>query len=146
LALAFSSLFSFSPLRNLDPEGPLRPACNPEGDPANPMVNIGSRLWNRSLELGREANCCGLFFTIEHPRSSRAWQMKSTRSTRRFRQQTGAWTVNVDWCCYRGWKDPVNRKATHDYCPMDQSGARKAAAYPLKFCRELAQRCALWYG
>ena len=67
MALALSSLFSFSPVRNLDPEGPLRPACNPEGDPANPMVNIGNRLWNRSLELGREANCCGLFFTIEHP-------------------------------------------------------------------------------
>ena len=50
--VGFGSLFphfSFSPLRNLDPEGPLRPACNPEGDPANPMVmgtGFGMDHWN----------------------------------------------------------------------------------------------------
>ena len=33
---------SFSPLRNLDRNGPLRPKDAPEGDPGNPEVKLGN--------------------------------------------------------------------------------------------------------
>ena len=153
---------SFSPLRNLDPDGPLRPAGLPQGDESNPFVRKGNQLWRRGLQLARLAHQHGIPFAIEHPRNSRAWQLVETLS---LKQRTRARWVKVDWCQYRGWGDMPNKKATlflttipwlndewcktcqgdHDHGkPLRGVRAKLAGAYPNKFCNELARRCLEW--
>ena len=106
----------------------------------------------------------GGYFTIEHPRNSRAWQLSSTQ---RLKSKCGARFVSVDWCQYRSPTDMLNRKATRllTTCPWINSlwcktccgdhnhgrplrGARAAAAaaYPVQFCNEVASQCLKWYN
>ena len=155
---------SFSPLRNLDKGGPLRPAGDPVGDENNPVIRKGNRLWARALELAELMHTKGGYFTIEHPRNSRAWQLSSTQ---RLKSKCGARFVSVDWCQYRSPTDMLNRKATRllTTCPWINSlwcktccgdhnhgrplrGARAAAAaaYPVQFCNEVASQCLKWYN
>ena len=154
---------SFSPLRNLDPGGPLRPAGNPEGDPTNPMIKKGNALWRRALHLAGLCHEHGGFFVLEHPRNSRAWQMKDTH---RLVNRTKARMVAVDWCEYRDPGGLPNRKSTRllttapwvsaSWCkvcsrnhshglPLRGGRAAASAAYPRAFCKEVAQRCAEWF-
>lgn len=153
---------SFSPLRNLDRGGPLRPSGCPEGDAKIPEVRMGNRLWGRALSLAKLANECGIPFTIEHPRNSRAWKLKETR---KLMSASSVRCVSVDWCQYRGFGDAPNQKATrllttcpwissnwcltcgggHDHGkPLRGARAHAAAAYPKKFCREVALQGIRW--
>ena len=80
------------------------------------------------------------------------------------RAHTHAYFVPVDWCMYRGWGDPPNRKSTrlltaapwlcrttlktcnkqHDHGhPLRGSRAAAATAYPKSFCNAVAL---LWDG
>ena len=153
---------SFSPLRNLDRGGPLRPSGCPEGDERIPEVRIGNSLWGRALSLAKLSNECGIPFTIEHPRNSRAWKLKETQ---KLMSAAGVRCVSVDWCQYRGYGDAPNKKATrllttcpwvsnnwcltcgggHDHGkPLRGARAHAAAAYPKKFCREVALQGIRW--
>ena len=155
---------SFSPLRNLDHGGPLRPRGNPQGDESNWEIARGNQLWRRALELAHTCLSLGIFFFIEHPRGSKAWQLPETR---RLMNRPGVFLAEVHWCMYDENRvgDP-NKKPTrvltsapwfkklvrvcdrshHHGPPLRGKRAKLAGAYPWGFCRLLAQACSEWQG
>ena len=88
---------SFSPLRNLDKGGPLRPSGNPMGDEANPEIALGNRLWRRALQLAWLCYKHGIYFMLEHPRDSKAWLLPETQN---LWSQHGVFAVQLDWCMF----------------------------------------------
>ena len=152
---------SFSPLRFWDPDGPLRPVGKPEGDESNPVVAEGNRLWRRALELALWAHQCGVPFTIEHPRNSRAWKLPETQTLLNL---PNIKLRTVDMCMYapRGVSKP-NQKPTRllstapwlsSLAKCDHShehgewlrgpSAKAAAAYPRRFCSAVARAYLRW--
>ena len=151
---------SFSPLRNLDRGGPLRPAAHPEGDDAIPEVRLGNLLWSRALELAVMIIGQDGFFIIEHPRGSKAWTLKQTQRMQRYH---GCRMYPVD---YGGASNPglPNQKPTtlltnapwvpnvlkrcpktHVHGPPLRGARAKAAgAYPKGFAEALADACWTW--
>ena len=141
---------SFSPLRNLDREGPLRPKDNPLGDPSHPDVREGNRLWARALEIAYLCIKHSVPWTIEHPRRSKAWCLSSTQ---RLLQHPNVNKWHVDWCMFGS----PNQKATslmttmpwlqdlmitcdksHVHAaPLRGARAKKAGSYPLNFVSKL---------
>ena len=154
---------SFSPLRNLDKGGPLRPIGLPEGDNNNLEVRLGNRLWNRALRLAKLVAEQDGFFILEHPRGSRAWAL---RQTHRMQSCQGCRLLRVDMCAYEGASNPglPNQKPTSlltnapwvssvlKQCPKDHvhgpplrgARAKTAGAYPWGFARALADACFAW--
>lgn len=155
---------SFSPLRNLDYYGPLRPKGNPAGDESNPEVALGNRLWRRALFLAELCFGLGIYFFIEHPRGSKAWQLKETK---RLMDLTGASLYEVHWCMYEDrervglpnrkptrvlttapWFKEVIRTCNGQHFhgpPLRGKRAKLAGAYPWGFCDELAAACKRWW-
>ena len=88
---------SFSPLRNLDRSGPLRPRGHPEGDENRPEVSVGNQLWRRSVFLAHLITKRGGFFGLEHPASSRAWALDETQL---LLAREDVHLVTVNWCAY----------------------------------------------
>ncbi|CAE7196758.1 unnamed protein product [Symbiodinium sp. CCMP2592] len=103
---------SFSPLRNLDPGGPLRRRGEPEGDSWNIEVRQGNMQWRRSLWLMRALLEAGGVVFLVHPKNSAAWRLEETN---RFIQQHSLRRVHVDSCAYvaRGTSPQIhpNRKS-----------------------------------
>ena len=156
---------SFSALRNLDRNGPLRPRGKPEGDESIAEVKLCNALWRRALQLAWKAWRFGIPFFLEHPRNSRAWLLRETG------QLFGAADVRgyeVHWC---GYSDEErlglpNKKPTRivtsvrwfsevvRVCPGDHehgpalrgSRAKRASAYPWGFCRLFASALKKWHG
>ena len=148
---------SFSPLRNLDRGGPLRPRGCPEGDENVPEVLLGNTLWRRAIYLAEVCYSMGIPFFIEHPLLSKAWQMIETQ---RLQSKTGVFSEVVHWCMYadvdrRGlpykkatrllgsgtWLKGVVRRCDgrHKHGkPLRGLRARAAGAYPSEFCELLA--------
>eukprot|EP00438_Fugacium_kawagutii_P003209 Skav218054 [mRNA] locus=scaffold214:1429603:1436014:- [translate_table: standard] len=154
---------SFSPLRNWDIGGPLRPKGRPEGDESNPEVWLGNRLWRRALQLAFLCADHGIFFFLEHPRNSRAWSMKETQ---KLWSIPGIKSHVVHWCAYDdpSRNGPPTQKPTrilstapwlssvvaqcpgnHEHGPPLRGARAKAAgAYPWGFCCALARACIQW--
>lgn len=63
---------SFSLLQNLN--GGTRTALHPEGDGSLERENIGNRLAKTVARLCRLLHSNGAYFSIENPKTSRAWQ------------------------------------------------------------------------
>ena len=156
---------SFSPLRNLDRGGPLRPKGNPAGDEDKWEVARGNQLWRRALELAHICLSLGIYFFIEHPRGSKAWQLPETQ---RLREQPGVYMAEVHWCMFEDeervgnpnkkptrvltsapWFKNVVRVCDQSHVhgpPLRGRRARLAGAYPWGFCRALAVACSEWQG
>ena len=154
---------SFSPLRNLDVAGPLRPRGFAEGDEGCAEVWLGNCLWRRALYLAQVAIDHGIFVFIEHPRNSKAWLL---RDTELFQNQAGLIKHRADWCMYSDpsrpdlpnqkptvilsnapWLKSVVRRCDHSHVhgpPLRGSRATRAAAYPWQFCVELADAFRKW--
>ena len=159
---------SFSPLRNLDPGGPLRPRGRPEGDAALPELERGNRLWQRAVQLAWLVRSAGGFFGIEHPASSRAWLLDETQQ---LLAQEDVVLERVNWCAYSDAERAglPTRKSTrlcftlpwladkegrgvlrkcgggHEHgAPLTGTAAERASAYPWEFCRLLAGRAKAW--
>lgn len=153
---------SFSPLRNLDIGGPLRPKGCPEGDESNPQVLRGNQLWRRALELIDSCILHGIPFTLEHPLGSKAWLLDETQP---FFSRGGARPHVVHWCAYKDDRvGPPNKKPTRllstfpwlpsvvRQCPgclvhgppLRGTRAKLAGAYPLGFCGALAKSYQRW--
>lgn len=146
---------SFSALRNLDIGGPLRPKGNPAGDTSKPEVQRGNALWLRALELADLALQRGIPVCLEHPLHSKAWLLDETQP---FFSRLGMRNYVVHWCAYVddrkgmptkkptrllssfGWLGSVVR--TCPGCP--QHGSPLSGAYPLGFCREVAEAYITW--
>ena len=153
---------SFSPLRNLDLGGPLRPRGFPEGDEAIPEIARGNLLWRRALHLAQKILDRGGSFVVEHPRSSKAWHL---RETELFLKNEGVTKHAVDWCAYHvgpdlpvqkpttlmsnfGWLKGFLKRCPRDHVhgpPLRGKRAREAGAYPKKFCQEFAAAHAAWW-
>lgn len=151
---------SFSPLRNLDYGGPLRPKGNPRGDENNPEVALGNMLWKRAVQLATLCYKHGLYFFLEHPRDSKAWQLSETQ---RLWNCPGVCAHRVDWCMFDDpeREGPPNQKPTRILStapwlkevvrccdrqhvhgpPLRGKRAKAAGAYPVGFCAELARAC-----
>jgi hypothetical protein len=148
---------SFSPPRNLDKGGPLRPRGRPAGDESVPAVKEGSRLWRRALDLARKAIDHDVHIFLEHPAASRAWLMSESRW---LFEREGLWSAVVHWCAYADperegppnrkparivtsapWLAPAVRKCPGDHVhgrPLRGVRAKQAGAYPWEFCDLLA--------
>lgn len=155
---------TFSPLRNLDFGGPLRPKGNPRGDESNPEVRWGNILWLRAIALANLCHSLGIYFFLEHPLNSKAWQLAETQA---LLNKCGVYSLVVDWCMFDDPERPglPNRKSTrlvgtgpwlrevvqrcdgmHDHGPpLRGKRARLAGAYPWGFCWQLAASCKDWY-
>lgn len=153
---------TFSPLRNLDHGGPLRPKGCPEGDPNNPEVAKGNALWFRALQLAWIAYKHGVPFCLEHPLGSKAWLLDETQP---WFSLDGLFSHVVHWCAYDddrtglptkkptrllssfGWLSSVVRRCPGCQAhgpPLRGERARLAGAYPWGFCRELAASYLKW--
>ena len=154
---------SFSPLRNLDVGGPLRPSNNPEGNLEIPEVALGNKLWNRAIVLACLAMKAGVPFTIEHPKGSRAWLLRGSQKLLSSRMTS---LVVAHWCMYcdKDREGAPNKKPTrlltsmpwlpniaricdgsHVHgAPLRGKRAKAASAYPWEFCELLAEACASW--
>jgi hypothetical protein len=151
---------SFSPLRNLDRGGPLRPPSRPYGPPGCKETMLGNALWRRALALARLAHQLGIPVTIEHPNRSTAWRL---RETHRLARLPGFHFATFDHCMYGG-RAPAgsrNKKTTrllttapwaqaacvrcdggHVHSPPLRGGrATLAGEYPLGFCEAWAEGC-----
>ena len=155
---------SFSPLRNLDVGGPLRPKGNPRGDETIPEVWLGNTLWLRAISLALLCHSLGIYFFLEHPLNTKAWQLRETQA---LLSKCGVFSVVVDWCMFDDPERPglPNRKSTRlvgtgpwlrevvQRCdgghghgpPLRGKRAKAAGAYPWGFCWRLAQACKAWY-
>ena len=155
---------SFSPLRNLDKGGPLRPKGNPAGDERKADVALGNLLWRRAIYLAEQCMDKGIYFFIEHPQNSKAWQMKETQ---RLWNRTGVYSVVLHWCMYDDgdrdglpnkkptrilstapWLKGLEKQCDHSHIhgrPLRGVRAKQAGAYPMGFCRELARACKSWW-
>lgn len=154
---------SFSPLRNLDVGGPLRPKGFPAGDESNPEVALGNLLWRRAIYLANLCHSLGIYFILEHPQNSKAWQLPESQA---LLCKPGVYSVVTHWCMF---DDPEreglpNRKATRlvatapwlrdvvQCCdgqhlhgpPLRGKRAKLAGAYPWGFCWKLARACKAW--
>ncbi|CAE7669804.1 osm1 [Symbiodinium sp. CCMP2592] len=89
---------TFSALRSLDRNGPLRPKGYPEGDEAQPEVAAENLIWRRTLSLVDAALQVGCYVVVEHPATSRAWRL---RETQLLMQKGGLKLHRVDLCAYR---------------------------------------------
>ena len=155
---------SFSPLRNLDKGGPLRPSGNPMGDEANPEIALGNHLWRRAIQLAWLCYKHGIYFMLEHPRDSKAWLLPETQ---KLWSQHGVFAVQLDWCMFDDhereglpnrkptrilasapWVHHVVRQCDHQHQhgpPLRGKRAKAAGAYPWEFCKNLAVACKHWW-
>ena len=154
---------SFSPLRNLDHQGPLRPKGFPEGFESHPDVAKGNALWRRALQLLEVALKAGVYVFLEHPCNSAAWRMRETE----LRLNHGSLrSYTVDWCAYSDetrkgdpnrkptriitnapWLEGVQRRCPGNHVhgpPLRGARARRAGAYPTEFCQLLADALRQW--
>lgn len=151
---------SFSPLRNWDVGGPLRPKGMPEGDEQKPEVRIGNMLWRRALFLAKICIDNGLYFFLGHPLNSRAWSMKETKQ---LLNGPNIQSHVAHWCAYTDHArvgDPTMKPTrivsnapwlaqavercpgTHVHGPpLRGKRAKIAGAYPWGFCCKLAGAC-----
>ena len=147
---------SFSPLRNLDKGGPLRPF--PEGDENIAEIKLGNSFWKRGLHLCGLAISRGAHVILEHPAGSKAWRCSWTHE---FITRHHLRVHRADWCMFGA----SNRKATKlcsnapwisEVCrvcdrnhvhgpPLRGQRARLAAAYPEQFCKAVARACMGWW-
>ena len=154
---------SFSPLRNLDRYGPLRPKGFPEGDEKVPEVRMGNLLWRRALWLAEFCRVRGIYFFIERPRDSKAWLMKDTQ---KLLQKPGVHLYEIHWCMFEDeereglpnkkptrvlttapwFKDVIKTcDGSHQHGPpLRGKRAKLAGAYPWGFCRALAEAFLQW--
>lgn len=155
---------SFSPLRNLDKGGPLRPSGSPMGDETNPEVALGNRLWRRAIQLAWLCYKRGIYFMLEHPRDSKAWLLPETQ---KLWSQHGVFAVQLDWCMFDDhereglpnrkptrilasapWVHRVVRQCDRQHQhgpPLRGKRAKAAGAYPWEFCKNLAVACKHWW-
>ena len=155
---------TFSPLRNLDIGGPLRPRGNPYGDPNVLEVFWGNKYWRRALLLANLCHKRGIYFFIEHPCNSKAWQWKETQA---LLCKAGVYSIVLDWCMFEDpervgqpnrkptrimtsspWLRSLVRRCDHSHVhgpPLRGKRAKLAGAYPWEFCWELAKACKGWY-
>jgi hypothetical protein len=151
---------SFSPLRNLDPGGPLRPRGLPYGPPGSAEARLGNSLWRRALFLARLAHQLGIPVTIEHPQRSLAWRLKESQ---RLIALPGFQLHTFDHCMYSGreprgsrnkkttqllttapWAASVCRRCDgrHPHTePLRGKRAKAAGQYPEGFCSAWAAGC-----
>ena len=154
---------TFSPLRNLDRKGPLRPRGCPQGDENDPEVCLGNRLWERAVALVWLCLCVGVPVFLEHPRGSKAWQLPSSQ---KLMCCAGLKLHEVHWCAYDDlervglpnkkptrilssapWLAQVCRccpQSHHHGPPLRGHRAKLAGAYPWGFCHELAEAYKGW--
>ena len=153
---------SLSPLRNLDYGGPLRPKGCPEGDPTNPEIRLGNALWMRALQLAWMALERGIPVCLEHPLGSKAWLLDENQPLLSHPLMK---CFTVHWCAYDddrtglptkkptrllssyGWLAPVVRQCPGCMVhgpPLRGPRAKRAGAYPLGFCAELAEAYVVW--
>ena len=149
---------SFSPLRNLDVGGPLRPLGNPEGDSGNPEVSLGNRLWGRTLRLAGILLDRGGFVAIEHPLNSSAWKLRMTQQF--IDKYKFLKLVRVDQCAYGSLTMKPTRILTNApwvissarLCPKNHVHAeplrglkaRQAASYPPMWIRTMQHAQEEW--
>ena len=141
---------------------PLRPKGHPEGDEHNPEVALGNRLWRRAIQLATLCHQHGIYFFLEHPRDSKAWQLVETQ---RLWSRAGVFGSRVDWCMFEGvdreglpnqkltrilstapWLKSVVRCCERQHShgpPLRGKRAKAAGAYPSGFCAALA-KAAFW--
>ena len=122
---------------------------------------LGNKLWYRALDLINACMSAGVFFFLEHPQNSKAWQLPRTV---KLLSKQGVSSVVVHWCMYEDDRDGAlpNKKATRIVCtapwlkevvrqctgdhlhgpPLRGSRAKAAGAYPKEFCSLLASACA----
>lgn len=121
----------------------------------SPLRNM---LWQRALKLATLCYGLGIYFFLEHPRDSKAWQLRETQA---LWSQSGVFAVRVDWCMYGGanqkptrilstapWLKSVARccDGSHPHGPpLRGKRAKAAGAYPEGFCAELAVACKHWW-
>lgn len=156
---------TFSALRNLDRGGPLRPRGNLLGNERNPDIALGNFLWRRALYLAELAYRHGVFFFLEHPRSSKAWQLKDTQQLVSLQ---GTSLHEFHWCMYEDCEraNKPNKKPTkilstgpwlkhivrvcngqHEHgTPLRGDRAKLGGAYPWGFCEQFANALLFWYG
>ena len=146
---------TFSPLRNLDPGGPLRPPHNLLGSANDPKVNQGNMFWRRTLFLCARLLERNIDIAIEHPHLSIAWRLPETIQ---FAEKYKLRKVRFDQCMFQD-ETPLHQKSTlvltsaswiakvstvcdhsHQHGQhLRGSAAKKAAAYPLPYCEALAR-------
>ena len=151
---------SFSSIRNLDAQGPLRPAGCPEGDSHVPEIAEGNKCWRRAVHLAKLAYKHGVPFCLEHPQRSKAWQLKETLQ---LMSLPGVSKLRVDWCAFGSetqkptvlltsmpWLSSVVKhcpgiSADHLHGePLRGQRAKDAGEYPGEFCRQAAQSFLQW--
>ena len=154
---------SFSPLRNLDHGGPLRPKGLPEGRVSNHEVRHGNRLWRRALHLVELALKAGTYVFLEHPWHSSAWRMRDSEVIVKHESLK---SYRLEWCAFSDmsrvglpnqkptrvvtnapWFKDVPRLCPKNHAhgpPLRGERARLAGAYPLEFCDVLADAFAKW--
>ena len=153
---------SFSALQNLNRDGPLRTAEQPEGDEADPKVAVGNLLWRQALLLAWQALEKGIPRFLEHPLTSRAWRLPETQLLMR---HAAVNSYIVHMCAYSSDTPYPAKKPTRiittapwfanivKLCPNTHTHgppprgtrARTANAYPKGFCVELARACVYWH-
>ena len=100
---------SFSPLRNLDAGGPLRPIGCPQGDASNAAVKLGNDLWFRALLLASIMLAAGTYIIMEHPKNSKAWLLPETIA---FQKRWGLVFLEFDACMFWDEGSPRTQKPT----------------------------------
>ena len=127
----------------------MRPKGFPAGDESNPEVALGNLLWRRAIYLANLCHSLGIYFVLEHPQNSKAWQLPESQA---LLCKPGVYSVVTHWCMF---DDPEreglpNRKATRLVAtapwlsPLRGKRAKLAGAYPWSFCWKLAQACKAW--
>ena len=152
---------SFSHMRHPATNRPPRPQGFPEGDETVSEIWLENTLWRRALALAEAAHKQGIYFVIEHPRNSKAWQLADTQ---RLLHLPGVRAVPVDLCVFSNEGELPRRQATRllSSCPWLPtigklcgqahthglpSRSTAAAAYPREFCIQLARACkGFWDG
>jgi hypothetical protein len=146
---------SFSALQNGHREGRWRSREHPEGFGRCEVVE-GNVLWNRTLVLAKRALELGIDFAVEHPMTSYAWGMDSTKALLNDKRVS---LSMCDLCMFAGpsslhphkkplkimtsasWVRSSLRRCdnTHTHAPhLCNTSAQKSSAYPQAFGVALA--------
>ena len=151
---------SFSALQNGHKSGPWRSKEHPEGIQERGEITEGNELWARTIAIANACLDAGVDFVIEHPATSYAWGLPSTRA---LRVRPGVSQDIADMCMYsfeerpnkkplkflfsRAWLGDalVKCDGSHTHGPhLCGKAASASARYPAFFCSQVASSYARW--